>query len=135
MSTTEEKPAEVQKKLGNEAFAKRDFDKAIEHYQAAIKLDDSNPFYYSNLSACYASLKKWQEAMEAALTCVSKDDKFVKGYLRLAKAQMELKNYDDAEKTLRAALALEPRTCIFSIWTLCIKKKECGVCLLPLSLD
>ena len=47
MSTTEEKPAEVQKKLGNEAFAKRDFDKAIEHLYdediaTNLKLDLNN---------------------------------------------------------------------------------------------
>ena len=119
-----ENPADTEKKLGNDAFAKKDFDKAISHYKAAIELDDSNPYYYSNLSACYISLKKWTEAMEAALTCVSKDDKFVKGYLRLAAAQTELKLYDDAEKTLKAALVLEPRTCLLSIWTLHFNKRD-----------
>jgi tetratricopeptide (TPR) repeat protein len=137
MSSTEatESPAEVEKKLGNDAFAKKDFEKAIEHYNAAIKLDDSKATYYSNLSACYASLKKWEEAMDAALNCVSKDNKFVKGYLRLAAAQTELKLYDDAEKTLRAALVLEPRTCPLSIWSLHFNKHYSWIHLLPSSLN
>lgn len=64
-------------------------------------------------SACYASLKNWQKAFEDALTCISKDAKFVKGYYRLSSAQTELGMYDDAETTLKAALALEPGALFF----------------------
>ncbi len=119
-------PAEVQKKLGNDAFANKDFEKAISHYEAAIKMDASNPFYYSNLSACYASLKKWPESLAAALTCVSKDDKFVKGYLRLAAAQTELNQFDDAERTLRAALTLEPTNQLVGQQLKKLKEKKTG---------
>lgn len=128
-------PADEQKKLGNACFAKREYSKAIEHYQNAIKLDDSNPFYYSNLSAAFAGQKKWQDAMEAAMTCVSKDDKFVKGYLKLATAQTELKLYDEAETTLRAALTLEPRTCPLSLWRLVVNKRDRVCVLVPSALD
>lgn len=41
---------------------------------------------------------------------VSKDPKFIKGYLRLSTAQAELQLFDDAETTLKAAQALEPGT-------------------------
>lgn len=59
-------------------------------------------------SACYAFLKQWQKAFDDGLQSISKDPKFLKGYYRLATAQAELKQFDDAETTLRAALALEP---------------------------
>jgi len=118
---------DVEKRLGNEAFAAKDFEKAIGHYEAAIKLDAENPFFYSNLSACYASLKKWPEALAAAVACVSKDDKFVKGYLRLAAAQTELNQYEDAERTLRAALTLDPTNALIGQQLKKLKEKKTGV--------
>lgn len=59
-------------------------------------------------SACYAALKQWQKAYEDAVMSVSKDPKFIKGYLRLSTSQAELQLFDDAETTLKAAQALEP---------------------------
>lgn len=101
-------PAEQAKKLGNDAFLAKNYKEAIEHYTKAIELDDSNAIFYSNRSACYASLKEWKKAYEDALVSISKDPKFIKGYYRLSSAQIELQMYDDAETTLRAALTLEP---------------------------
>jgi tetratricopeptide (TPR) repeat protein len=118
---------DAEKKLGNEAFAAKDFEKAIGHYEAAIKIDPENPFFYSNLSACYASLKKWTEALEAAVQCVSKDDKFVKGYMRLAAAQTELSQYEDAERTLRAALTLDPTNALIGQLIRKLKEKKTGI--------
>lgn len=109
---TVDSPAEALKKLGNEAFGKKEFETAIKHYTEAIKLDGENATFYSNRSACYASLKKWTEALEDALQCVSKDQKFIKGYLRLATAQMELELLDDAEMTLKAALGLDAKNAL-----------------------
>lgn len=59
-------------------------------------------------SACYAAKQRWDIALEDAVLCVSKDPKFIKGYFRLSAAQMELKQYSDAEATLKAVLQLEP---------------------------
>lgn len=59
-------------------------------------------------SACFAALTMWQRAFDDALQSVSKDPKFVKGYYRLANAQTELQQFDDAETTLKAALTLDP---------------------------
>ena len=59
-------------------------------------------------SACYASVKDWQKALDDALISVSKDPKFIKGYYRLSSAQLELKLFDDAEATLKKALSIEP---------------------------
>jgi tetratricopeptide (TPR) repeat protein len=120
-------PGEAEKKLGNTAFAAKDYEKAIAHYEDAIKLDSENATFYSNLSACYASLKKWPEALAAAMNCVSKDAKFVKGYLRLAAAQTELKQYEDAERTLRAALTLDPTNALIGQQLKKLKEKKTGI--------
>ena len=101
-------PAEELKNKGNTAFGAKDFDGAIKLYTEAIKLEPGNPVFYSNRSACYFSKKEFEKALEDALLCVEKDGKFIKGYLRLVSAQIELGKFEDAETTLRAALTLEP---------------------------
>jgi hypothetical protein len=63
-------------------------------------------------------LKDWQHAYDDALLCISKDPKFIKGYYRLASAQTELGNFDDAETTLRAGLILEPGSCTIVLYCL-----------------
>jgi chaperonin cofactor prefoldin len=103
-----ETPAEVEKKKGNDAYLAKNYLVAIEHYGAAIDLEPESAVYYSNRSACYASLKQWEKAYEDAVLCISKDNKFIKGYYRLSSAQTELKMFDDSIATLRAALTLEP---------------------------
>jgi tetratricopeptide (TPR) repeat protein len=100
--------AENAKKLGNEAFATKKYEEAIKHYDEAIRLAPENAVFYSNRSACYASMQKWQQALEDAMQCVAKDGNFIKGYFRLAIAQAELGLFEDAEMTCRAALAKEP---------------------------
>eukprot|EP01038_Epipyxis_sp_PR26KG_P007751 gene7751-10529_t len=100
--------AEEVKKLGNDAFLAKNYTEAIKWYSTAIELDPEVAVYYSNRSACYASLKEWMKAYEDALICISKDSKFIKGYYRLSSSQIELGRYDEAETTLRAALTLEP---------------------------
>ena len=101
-------PAEEKKKLGNDAFAEKNFDEAIVLYTDAIKLDPDNAVYYSNRSACHASKGDWQLSLEDAQTCVAKDPKFMKGYYRLSIAQIEIQKYDDALVTVTAALKIEP---------------------------
>ena len=36
------------RRLGNKAFAAKDYDEAIKHYTAAIAIDSKNCVYYSN---------------------------------------------------------------------------------------
>lgn len=100
--------AEEAKKLGNECFAAKKYDEAILHYTDAIKEDPENAVYYSNRSACFFSLKKWEAAGEDATTCIQKDSSFIKGYYRLALALTEQGLYDDASSTLLNATKIEP---------------------------
>eukprot|EP01033_Poteriospumella_lacustris_P004170 gene4170-2971_t len=105
---TELSPSDEWKKKGNDCFGNKDYNKAIEYYSEGLKVDANNAVLYSNRSACYAALKQWQKAYEDAVMSVSKDPKFIKGYLRLSTAQTELQLFDDAETTLKAALSIEP---------------------------
>ena len=45
--------------------------------------------------------------MEDAALCISKDPKFIKGYFRLATAQIELNLLDDAEASIKVGESLD----------------------------
>jgi Flp pilus assembly protein TadD len=49
---------------------------------AATTQNPSNHVYYSNRSACYASLGKQQEAADDASKCIELNPNFIKGYYR-----------------------------------------------------
>ena len=59
-------------------------------------------------SACYASLSSWDQALKDALACVAKDPNFMKGYSRLATAQIGLKKYEEAIASIRKGLSKDP---------------------------
>jgi stress-induced-phosphoprotein 1 len=48
----------------------------------AIELDPQNHVLYSNRSACYASLKEFNKALEDANVCVRLSPQWSKGYGR-----------------------------------------------------
>ncbi|KAG6620853.1 Heat shock protein sti1 [Phytophthora cinnamomi] len=95
--------AEAQKTLGNEEFNEKNFDKAVECYSEAIRLDPENHVYYSNRSAAYGALFKWEQAEKDAQECVKRNPKFAKGYHRLANAQSQLGRKKEAIETLKTA--------------------------------
>jgi len=103
----EKKTAEEYKGLGNEAFAKRDYKIAIEHYTKAIQKESNNHILYSNRSASRAGLQEWDDAIKDAKECIRLNPEFIKGYYRLATAQLESKLYDAAEATIRQGLGLD----------------------------
>lgn len=55
--------AEEAKAKGNAAMSALKYDEAIAHYTEAINLDPNNYLYYSNRSAAYANIGKFQEAL------------------------------------------------------------------------
>lgn len=59
------------------------------------------------VSASHAGLHNWTNAAEDAKECIRLDPSFLKGYFRLATAQMELQEYDQALATLRQGLSID----------------------------
>jgi tetratricopeptide (TPR) repeat protein len=94
----------AKKDEGNKAFNRRDWDTALACYSEAIALDPENHVYYSNRSACYGSKGQWEQAAVEAAECVAKNNKFVKGYYRLAMAQYEMNKLEEAAATVKAGL-------------------------------
>jgi chaperonin cofactor prefoldin len=58
-------------------------------------------------SASYAGLADWNKAVEDAKECIRLTPEFVKGYYRLATAQLELEEYDMAQATIKQGLAID----------------------------
>eukprot|EP00398_MALV-I-01_sp_L67-1_P000484 gene484-491_t len=96
------------KKKGNEFFVKKDFEPAIAEFTKAIENDPTDHVFYSNRSACYARLEKFDMALQDATKCVELKSDWPKGYTRVGGALMGLRQYDQAEKMYQKGLALAP---------------------------
>ncbi|XP_018902985.1 dnaJ homolog subfamily C member 7 [Bemisia tabaci] len=100
--------AEARKEQGNNQFKRKKYDKALIHYNEAIKLCPEAACYYGNRAACYLMMGQYKRALEDSKKSVDLDSKFVKGYLRLVKCYIALGDTASAEKTLRQAEEIEP---------------------------
>lgn len=96
------------KAKGNKEFSAKNFKAAIEHFTEAIKHDPTDHVFFSNRSACYASLEEYEKALEDGSECVRLKPDWAKGYTRKAHAQFFLKKYDDSAETYKAGLKIAP---------------------------
>lgn len=64
--------------------------------------------YYSNRSAAYAALERWNDAAADARRVVVLKPGWAKGWARLGAACMGLKLYGDARESYEKALRIEP---------------------------
>lgn len=94
---------------GNTFFKNKNYEAAIDKYSDAIALDPSDVTFYSNRSACYAALGRWQEAAEDGRQCIMADKNFVKGYFRQALALQNLGNLDTAQEAVKRGLGIDPQ--------------------------
>uniref|UniRef100_A0A0D9VL71 Amidase domain-containing protein n=1 Tax=Leersia perrieri TaxID=77586 RepID=A0A0D9VL71_9ORYZ len=101
--------AESLKEKGNNAFKGRQWNKAVEHYSDAIKLNDTNATYYCNRAAAYIELGCYKQAEADCDQALLLDKKNVKAYLRRGVSREAVLNYQEALKDIRHALALEPQ--------------------------
>jgi len=96
------------KAKGNAAFSAQSFDEAIKHFTEAIGHDPTDHVFFSNRSACFASLEKFEKALEDGKECVKLKPDWPKGYTRKGLAEFFLEKYDDSADTYKAGLKLSP---------------------------
>lgn len=101
------KAAEAKAK-GNAQFQAKNYKEAIDHFTEAIGHDPTDHVFYSNRSACYASLEQYEKAYQDGKKCVELKPDWPKGYTRKGLAEFFLKKYDDAADTYKAGLKLSP---------------------------
>ncbi|CAE8600138.1 unnamed protein product, partial [Polarella glacialis] len=100
--------AAAAKALGNTAFQAKDFKEAITHFTEAIKHDPTDHVFFSNRSACYASLEQYEKALEDGKECVTLKPDWPKGYTRKGLAEFFLDRFEDSAETYKAGLKLSP---------------------------
>lgn len=96
------------KARGNAAFSSGDYAKAIEEFTQAINHDPTDAVFYSNRSGAYASLKKYDEALNDAKKCVELRPEFAKGYSRQGVALFGLGKLSEAKAAYEAGLKVDP---------------------------
>jgi len=100
------------KKKGNTFVAEKKFDEAIECYNEAIKLNENNPIYFSNLAAVLISKKDYIGAIEASQKAIKLDPKFAKAYGRLGLALFYSGNNEQAKAALLKAIEIDPENSV-----------------------
>jgi len=97
--------ANVKKEEGNAEYKKKRYAAAVNRYTEAIGLKPDFASCFSNRSLVHYCMGSYELAVQDAQACVRIDPNFIKGYMRLAAAQLELKQYDAARATVRAGMA------------------------------
>lgn len=105
---SDKEKAAAAKAKGNTDFQAKNFKEAIKHFTDAIGFDPTDHVFYSNRSACYASIEEYEKALEDGTKCVSIKPDWPKGYTRKGLAEFFLSKYDDSAETYKAGLKLAP---------------------------
>ncbi|GJN23579.1 hypothetical protein PR202_gb11241 [Eleusine coracana subsp. coracana] len=103
-----EEAAEAAKEKGNAAFKEKQWQKAVNFYTEAIKLNGKVPTYYSNRAAAFLELTSYRQAEADCTSAIDLDPKIVKAYLRRGTAREMLGYYKEAVEDFNHALVLEP---------------------------
>eukprot|EP01104_Vermistella_antarctica_P008444 TRINITY_DN2108_c1_g1_i1.p1 TRINITY_DN2108_c1_g1~~TRINITY_DN2108_c1_g1_i1.p1 ORF type:complete len:555 (-),score=195.52 TRINITY_DN2108_c1_g1_i1:1320-2984(-) len=96
------------KAQGNAALAKGEFEEAVKCYTQAIEADDSNHVFFSNRSAAYASLNKFEEALADGQKTIDLNPSFIKGYSRKGLALFRLERLEEAQQAYEDGLKIDP---------------------------
>lgn len=100
--------ADIAKEKGNAAYKDKQWQRAINFYSEAIKLNGKNATYYSNRAAAYLEIGSFAQAEEDCSAAIGLDKKNVKAYLRRGTAREMLGYYKEAIEDFQYALVLEP---------------------------
>ncbi|KIJ38906.1 hypothetical protein M422DRAFT_781229 [Sphaerobolus stellatus SS14] len=85
-------------------FANAGFSKAIKKYAAAIKIVPDNAILYSNRSACYIRLQRYDDARKDAEKAIELDKTFARAWGRLGEAFEGLEDFQQAKEVYGKAI-------------------------------
>uniref|UniRef100_J3MBJ4 RING-type E3 ubiquitin transferase n=1 Tax=Oryza brachyantha TaxID=4533 RepID=J3MBJ4_ORYBR len=90
-------------------FNQRKYQEAAMHYTEAMRKNPKDPrLSFSNRAQCHIYLGVFPEGLEDACKCIELDPTFLKGYLRKAKVQFLMNNYENALATYLEGLKCDP---------------------------
>lgn len=93
----------------DDAFDRKDFEKAEGLYVKAAAASPENVKIYSRLGAIYIEQKNYYDAKEAFLQAVKLDSGNASRQVNLGLAYMGLKDYYKAKEVFRKALEIDPK--------------------------
>ncbi|PUZ62065.1 hypothetical protein GQ55_4G328100 [Panicum hallii var. hallii] len=100
--------ADHHRERGNESFKQKKYHEAAVHYTKAMKMNPKDPKIFSNRAQCYIYLGALPQALEDAEKCIELDPTFLKGYVRKAKVQFLMEDYENAMATYQEGLRCDP---------------------------
>lgn len=87
---------EMLKEKGNTCFRAGRYLEAVSHFSEALSLDPNNYILYSNRSAAYANMHRYEEALRDGEMAVNLKPDWAKAYSRVATAYFALESWDNA---------------------------------------
>ena len=97
------------KEKGNIFFKSKNYERAIDLYNEAIKLAPDQEVLYSNKGTCLKCLGRLKEAIKDYKTSLELNPKNVKNLKRLASVYVLIGNYGEAQIIYEKCVSLEPR--------------------------
>ena len=98
--------ADELKQKGNKLIKEKQYEAALECYNAALKLKPEDHTVYSNRSLAYLRIGKAAEALSDAEECLRYSPQFARGYMRKAIALNVLKMHEKAKEAAVAGYLL-----------------------------
>ena len=100
--------AEEHNNKGNEHFKSKEWVKAKEQYDEAIKRNPNDPKIYSNRAAALQKLMAHPDSLRDLDEALKFDPKFVKAYSRKGAAYFFMKDYNKALQSYDEGLQIDP---------------------------
>jgi len=97
------------KAKGDNCFKNGEWRDGSVFYTRAINNTPEDHKLYSNRSACYAKLKKWDKALKDAEKCISLNSSWPKAYFRQGQALRGLQRWEDAINSFKEGRFREPK--------------------------
>lgn len=99
---------EAAKARGNDAYRAKEWGKAIEEYEDAIKRDPTNPVYRNNLASTLRSVMDFQGAKSNCEKALELDPNYVKAWAQKGAIECLQKEYHKAMESYQEGLKIEP---------------------------
>lgn len=100
--------AEEYKSVGNKLFGERKFEKALDYYECAGRIDPAMAAAFGNAGLCYQKLNRTDEALASFSRAIEIDPKYAKILVKRGRIYLDRGEYSAASSDLSLALTLLP---------------------------